>query len=773
MFRTIKYILCLMLTLPFAAGCSENLYLDEPQASMNQELPVTFEFMLPTTSTRGFDEGTAVKTSFASGDMIHVFGTFKTSELQEDGTYKNGEISRYGALRLNGKTWEEVDGSNMRWPAVAVSGQFKAYYISESDGVLTDATESKVYPLAKITPTSDPLEATSDNDIVYGHAVPLTFKHVCAYLNLIDLEPQVSDSYWFKRDGVADFNNAFKLVLEKDQNGAPTSLDIKFCQESNPEDYNGLVYIAAKAVEGQIIDDNGELKNITKANYFLQPGNYDTFSLCYPAGEDNIYNYLQYDYSKIPDNVGGTSIENTRPDLKAGTIYKLIITKSPGITITSPPSGEGWDESDNYFEVDVETFLKAVYDKAAYEHNGKQILEATANGVKLLCNVDFRNFNYANFNNQNFVPNIMEGTVFDGDYHYIRNLGSPLFRYNYGTIQNVGIRAIKIDATSYENADPNKDMSRHGALCMWNRPNATINNVHIFDVDMTVSVKYDNTDDDGSETHNIGCVVGSNTGKISEVALAEKFSLHIKGENEKVNASVLIGGIAGQNAAEGNIYDVSPLESDLNIEITNECIGEFGSYSVGGIVGESSGTVTGVILSNVRIDGSKSRGVISYMGGIAGQLAVSDNLTATASVESCIVSGSVTAGQTVPYGNITSSSYIGGIAGADLGVPITDCRTAVAVHGSATPNTDVIYATGGAIGRIWDASTFENLIAYGSELVPPSSTGEMLTNYVGNFAGIVPKGQTWEKDYAEKNILIRTFGSYAPIGKALDSNNQE
>ena len=769
MLKYIKYYLIFML--PFIMGCSESLYIDEMQANSHGELPIDFDFELPDASNmRGFNGD--VKIAFTTGDMIHMLGTFNTKELQEDGSYKEGKLSRYGALKYDGKNWIAAEGSNLTWPSIATDGEFKAYYISESNGVLTDATPSAQYPLSKVTPLNDPLKAESEK-IVYGHAVKLQFSHICTYLTLIDLEPQVSTSYWFKRDGVNTFNNAFQIVLGKDNLG-PT-LDFEFCQQPNPT-FNDLVYIAADAVETIEFDDNNKEKIITKANYFLEPGNYDTFSLCYQAGENSTYDYLEYDYNKIPENVGGK--ENIRPTLEAGQTYTLTITKSPGITINSPSSGEGWDESNNYFEVDVEDFLKAINDNKDYDYTDPitqektRILESTANRVKLLHNVDFRFRDYSTFKDKNFRPNIEEGLVFDGDYHYIRNLACPLFRYNYGTIQNVGIKDIKIDATSHEEKSENDDMSRHGALCMWNRNHAKINNIRVTDVDMTISVRSGiETEENGSEIHNIGCVIGSNTGEVREVALAGKFSLLVKGEEGKpVNdASLLIGGFVGQNAALGEIYNVSPFEGNLSVKITNECIGDNSSYSVGGIVGRSSGFITGAILSDITIDGSKSSGVTSYMGGIAGELSVSDG---TASINSCIVSGSVTAGITKPYQAITSVSYIGGIAGADLSVPVIDCRTAVSVKGTTNADNNVIYATGGAFGRIRESSnyTFENLIAYGSLLDGPNASGAK--QYVGNFAGIVPQGQEWSKDYADKNIIVRKFGNYENIGAALDNNNK-
>ena len=786
MFGAIKHIGYLMLLLPFLAGCTDELLADRPSEDAGDELPIEFDFSMPA-ATRGFDGD--VKRSFTNGDVIHIIGTFQTKELQEDGKYVEGLVKRYGAMSYNGKQWSPLAGSKLTWPSVAVNGTFEAYYIYGRNGVLTGVTDPEPVFLAEVKPeTGDPMHAQSEANIVYGHAVGLNFNHLCAYLTLVDLEPQVATSYWFKREKVSDFNNAFKFYLEHDAEGDPKFV-FEFCaEEYRPNDFPGLIYISADAVAETVFDEQGEGKIITKASYFLEPGYYETFSLCYPAAAPNVYDYLEYDYNNIPENSGGLDKDNNRPQLEAGTTYTLTITKSPGVTINSPSSGEGWHDETPYYEVDVEEFLKSIAEKRAYEvtvedEDGSKrtvtILEATADGTKLLENVDFSLFKYFdygsqtwNFKDENFVPNISGGNVFDGDYHYIKNLASPLFRYNYGTIKNVGIRDITIEATTYEDEenyeDRDKDMSRLGALCMWNRHNAVIANVRVSNVEMNVTVLSQiTTESDGSETHNIGSIAGSNTGSISEVALAGAFKLDVTGT--KTNSSVLIGGLLGQNAAEGTVYDVTPLEGDLEINITNSCNGDLGSYSVGGVVGESTGSISGVILSDVTIDGTRSSGVTSYMGGIAGQLAASEDVLTSTFVESCVISGSIRAGATVKYGAITSGSYIGSIAGADYNVAVTDCRTVVSVYGSKPGNEKVIYATGGGFGRIRDASAynFENLIIYGATLDGLDDPDNM--QFTGNFAGIVPLEQTWD-DYANKNILLRSLVS-KNIGGNLDSSN--
>ena len=800
MFNYIRYILCVVFLWVLAA-CSDEFGAAAGSDDLNGEKPVEFGFVWPDADTRVTDAPGYER--FETNDMIHVLGTFNIKYLNEGSAngYDTGTMVRYGALRYDGKNWMPVDGSTLTWPAVATDGQFKAYYIHGSNGVLTSDKASETYSLSDLTPNADPLTATSEENIPYGHGVKLEFTHLCAYLTLIDLEPMVANVYRFTTDGPKQsqtaterlpFNNAFQISLGQDDDENPT-LDFSFIQQQS-ETINPPVFIESAVSLEDAFDDNNNPITVSKASFFLEPGFYDTFKLLYPATATTNYAYLEYDYNNIPDNVGGVEVTNNPPDLLANHKYTLTITKSPGITINSPTQPDGWDDEGKYYDVDVEEFLRAVYDESNYFCEDKtdgtiQILEKTATGTKLLHNIDFNNFEYFDYikgtynwhsGDQSFRPNNMEGSVFDGNYHYIRNLGSPLFRYNYGTIQNLGIRSVNATVVSYEQynagADENSnndDMSRNGALCMWNRANATISNVRLCDgVRLTVYVKcLKEGQDRGQETHNIGGVVGSNTGLIETVSIMGDINLTVSGltwdgKDYPVDASVLIGGLVGQNAADGKIYEILPLEGTPTITVTNTCEGDLGSYSVGGIVGESSGYIMGVILSKIELNGSGSRGVTSYMGGIAGQLSVSDNQAAE--LNSCIVGGSAKAGVSEPSGDITSGSYIGGIAGAVLSVPVVDCRALVSVAGAPTASEKVLYATGGAFGRIRDEVNIENITAYGSTLQYPTEEGVgTYTNYYGSFAGIVPNGQTWENNYANKNNLVHTFPGMKHIGMDL------
>lgn len=752
----------------------------------NGELPVEFNFQWPgLDATRGFDDAT-VKTRFEDGDVIHIVGTFKTKALLENGDYEYGQTARYGALKYNGKTrqWEAVAGNKLTWPSISTEGRFYAYYLSGSNGLFTNYDEPVTVNLSKVTPETDPLMAPSTGWMVYGHAVNLQFNHLCTYLTLINMEPNVASNYFFTTEEVKDsingathvFNNAFTLTLKENAGADNDSLsgtpELKFEFIQVPDTtFTNQIYISGNTTLSTYQDEDGEDKIVTKVGYFLQPGYYETFDVNYPATAPEIYPYLTYNYNDIPDNVGGVGYDNIPPQLEGGRTYTLNITRAPGITIVNPPSAEGWDDEGEFVEVNPEEFLRSVREGQEYTNDkGTRILEKTADGTKLLHNVDFKGFTYEEFLSLGFVPDVLQGNVFDGDHHYIQNLGSPFLRNNYGTIKNLGLKNVKFTGESIEydttgEVDNTLDRSRHGALCMWNRSTALISNVRLEGVDMTIKVQYQNTAEDGGEVHNIGCVVGSNTGRINELQLGGAFKLTVTGDDVQ-NAEVLIGGIIGQNAGNGNLYDASLFDDNFTLNITNKCQGALGLYAIGGIVGKSSGYITGVIMSEVTIDSTGSSGVDSYIGGMAGHL---DVTTSTGYLRNCIIGGIVRAGTTKSSdNNFPGQSYIGGMVGYDSQVDVTGCRASVSVNGSSTVSENVTYATGGAVGCIQTAALFENLIAYGPELNAPTGNPTVGANYVGNFAGMCPANQSWTQDYADKNIILRSFNGLRNIGTSND-----
>lgn len=760
-----RYIIAIFSLIPLLLSCTDEVRYGN-EFYEEDGIPVEFLFNLPEEPiTRAIDNPKVV---FNPGDVIHIQGTFNVKD--NDGN--ESIVERYGAMRRNSSGWEAVEGNKLTWPSLSVSGVFKAYWISGSTSILYHGGEMLTRSLSDLTSNTDPLYAsagTAKKAIPYGHAVGLNFQHICAYLTLEEIEPMVSNSYWFtaEKNSSTPINNSFSLSLEADNK-------LKFEFSAVPDnDVGGLVYISGKAVN---VENEYTGKILTHANYFLEPRIYDSFMVCYPGGINKYNEYLSYDFNSIPDNVGGADTPNVRPDLKAGNTYVLNVTKSPGVTIEQKPTPEGWDEAGFSYDIDVEEFLKAIFDGKEYRNKDNvKILESTPTGTKLLHNVDFNFEKYYIFEDD-FSPNVNLGQIFDGDYHYICNIGCGVFRYNFGTIQNLGIKNIDAVLISDEDSDTGHDLSRQGLICGFNQKTGLIQNIHIDGSekgDISGQVK----NEKNGETHNLGCVVGSNIGNISDVAIYGTFNFTIEAYTEgdfteNVNATVNIGGIAGQNAGTGDITNVTSSDNNLRININNKLKGEIGAYYVGGITGYNTGYLDNIILTNINIDCSQSKGITLYTGGVAGEITVTTSAddgggTSTdetaASVNYCRVGGSIKAGSASPslaYPSLSPAVYTGGISGALSNVPVSETSTSCAVYGTQTEAevSGVVYATGGAFGRIRVSTPLANLVAYGSMLQGPAK-------YIGTFAGIVPTGESWVKDYADKNIIINNnFSGINPIG---------
>lgn len=734
------------------------------------ELPVEFFMTREDFSSTRTIIDTYGNEKFSNGDVIHVLGQFQTETLQEDGSTLPGTMSRYGALQYDGKNWKALDGSSLTWPSTATTGSFTAYYLSESNGILTGTNPTVSYSLSDLTVKTDPLMAVSEPNIPYGNGVKMQFSHLCARLTLLDMEPQVSGNYWFTRDDditrpgdtgiVTPFHNAFQLALGTGTDG-PT-LEFSFIENPDKQ-FENLVYIGG-TVNVPVDESGNPLNEPPTVEYFLEPGLYDNFKLVYPASAPTYYDYLKYSYKKPEEGE-----ESPVPMLMANTPYTLNITKSQGIIISVPTSSTGWDESDDStIIVDVEEFLKSIYEGKEYSQDNTPILITPAtNVVELTRNVSFNDFNYEKLNG--FLPDVPENITFDGGKHYIQGMVDPLFHYNYGTIRNLGIRSSQYQITSYESANENLDNSRNGALCHMN--SGIINNIRERDMTLTVAVQSEiRPGMDGSETHNIGGLVGSNTGTISDVEFGSNITITVQGLDERdylnnVNASVLIGGVAGQNAGSGIIKGVSEIqENPVTIRITNKCIGPLGEFTIGGLVGQSSADIIDVTLNSITVNSTQSQGVVTYVGGMVGELSNPED--GYGILDSCSISGTVRAGSTRKNGDIPPRSYIGGIAGAVTGITVSNCRSSARVYGSVSQDEDVVYGTGGAFGRIRNNGKYDftGIIAYGSTLTGPAE-------FIGSFAGIAPVDDEWENwmktDYPVAGILLNNFPGINEIGTNL------
>lgn len=750
-FILISFLFCLGL-----AGCNDD-FLDSREPSpmpMAGNVGVQFEIFDPEEgNTRGSE---TPKTRFQEGDVIHIEATF-TNDDNQQGT-------AYGCMRLMAGKWQQVEGSNLIWPFVATRGEFKAFYMPQSDGVLLPGTPTDAVLLSELDASYgntgydlDPLEAVSES-YKYGHAVELHFTHALTHLTFTNMDTGISDFFWLVRNNSPeDYHNAYSLVL-----GADNRLQLVFERSERGMYGEDTEYIAAKAVGYMHTNDDGVSSQRVKASYFLEPGDYSQLEL----RTSNNTPYLSLNSSETEDLL---------PDIP----YVIDVMKSNGVTFIIKDD-DSWDDSDPEYEVVVKDFIEAavngndytVQDKNTGEDVG--ILEAINNGVRLLRSVRFpddqqeydRIWNASN--TRGFAPNIPAGRVFEGDHHYISNLRQPLFQYNAGTIQNLGLKGVDCEVVSKyvgQDNDYRADRSRRGGLCQWNREGGLIYNIRVENMKLTVNVEGGSS----THTHSAGGITGVNIGTIRDIYLDGNIEVIMQNNSNKASAAidseVALGGISGQNT--GNIFRVSPLQS-ARIKVTNLCVGDGGVFSVGGAVGFCAGVLENVSLPEVEVDCSASDCYQSYTGGLTGRLrgSATSNL-----VSGCSVGGSVRSGIVSTFGEMTDSYlYIGGLAGSCASFKVTDCSTVVAVTASSD-NLDgnARYATGGVFGSILaidgnDRNDLTNLTGWNPSIQGPLYSGFA---FVGCFSGIVPAGKTWG-DYAGMGVTVKTIGSYPQIGVSMN-----
>ena len=737
MHKKLFYILLFILPVVGLGSCNDDDLL-EGTMSMEGDVPVMFSFEEPVDglSTRGTDE---YKQLFEENDVIHVQGTFK-SKTGETGT-------AYGAMILKGRKWVPIEGSTLYWPYDAVSGTFKAYYVYNSDYTLNKGESTLPVNLSDVLDYQDPLEAVSD-ELLYGFAVNMQFTHACTYLTIEKMEPNVTDYYWMVFPGDKKIKNAYQLSLSRSG-----ELTLDFISVEDPAE-NNLVYISRRS-ESMVDETDGQAYSM--ASFYLAPGDYYYFDL----RTNSNFPFMSF-------------LNSLTAPLEANHPYTLNVVNAKGANFVTDTELD-WDDTGEPWQVDVKEFLKAANEGREYSENDGSvpILKKVNGSLVLVRNLDFNFFDDYNYDEWGFFPDL--STPFDGNLHYIENLGHPLFRFNYSTIQNLGLKTMRSTVVSYEGpADNNyaEDASRVGGLCMWNRSSGNIHNVRLENFDITVRVQASDPQVTGSnETFNVGSLCGENLGTISDVALKGDFNLTVEpyggSEYPYLDATVYIGGIVGNLAV--SMTNVGPqLGDDFKIKIINNSYGNpnwgSGVFCVGGAIGNSTANeISQVVINDVKIIGTASDGYQQYTGGLAGRLRGNGG-----TISNCTVQGSLTCGTVSAFGltAIAPSSYMGGIAGNVRGYTVTNCRAVCDVT-SNTNNLDsqALYATGGAFGRIQSGSELRNNSAYGNVLTGPAE-------YIGTFAGVSRSEIPWSLLSSNGNTA-RSFGTMPQIATTIDGNDTE
>ena len=778
--------------LTLAGSCVRDVLPNEETGGHEQEeQPVEFIFVLPEE-----EPGTRAALNarnFQNGDVVHIVGRFT---LDERAAGEEKTEIRYGVLQLNTTVtpnkWEAVDGGStaLTWPNTAKSGTFEAYYIPGMDGVLQAGAAPHEFLLSGIKvdngtrKSDDPLHAQSEENIGYGKAVKFPFRHLLTYLALEDIFPIVSQQFYFTTDKLRptadagemhDFHNAFQFSLNTDN-----TLHFEFSRTLSVDPGNEQLGSHAEYIIPAATTVNAD--NTGSAGFFLEPGYYEHFTLKYPATEgETTYTFLNFKYAELPEDTEDEEVpaqKNTPPQLDAGVAYTLKTRNAPGVTIdqTGKEEEKKWDESDDFEgDIDVDTFLTAIRNNEEYwlsdtdGQNRKAIITKNGQGhLELQCNVDFGFAEYVLLENGS-EPDVPANVTFDGGLHYIRHLGSPLFAHNRGTILNLGIKEVHARVAlnqhdgQYKIDGKDSDQSRKGGLC--NQNLGTIRNIRMANVTMEATVISESEDD----VENIGCILGSNyQGSIAQVRLSGTFSLTLRNDNEDtdgINCTMNIGGLVGQNAG-GTISDIAALydekvpayDGNYSVSVTNLCTSGLGAYYIGGAVGFNENYIGSVSIPQVTVDASSSICTKSFIGLLTGETTTSAG--SPASVVSCNAVGSLTGGIVVQYQDLDSGSYIGGIAGAILRpdkspeIYVSDCIViASSLDNSRADARNIINATGGCFGRIYNPFHVEGITLRLDKMRVPGGTDVPVNLFHGSFAGLAVEGQTWE-DYADRHIQI-------------------
>lgn len=751
LYKLSKYVFTLLCILAMNS-CSDDLSIPTVDSSSGSEaelLPIEITVSLPNIpDTRSFDDA---KKYFEKGELIHITAEFQCLNNGESYTVKQYGVMKYAD---NGQWTSFNDDTALYWPGDAEKATFSAYYINGSNGVLSGNTmEPKL--LTDYTYSNDPLEAHVI-DLPYGHTIGFNFTHLFAHLTLYDLKQGISDRFWLTRqeDGRENqLNNAFYFEYD------PVNKEVKPIFTSIPDDkYNGLVYLSGNY---ELVERDEE--ETGQVSMFVEPGIYDSFQVRYPRTSSQAATYLTYRNS--------TGVGN---QLEGNGRYEFSVLRSLGIIILEKP-GTGWDENtDPRAIIDVESFLKAINAGTDYfeedPETGEmvQFLLATDSGTELLTNVDFRNEYYTIFPPKDgypeFTPDLSK--TFDGGFHYIYNLGCPLFNDNTGIIKNLGIKGadtqqvLQSNETFEVNGHP-VDFSRQGLIARINH--GTVNNMRISDLKMKVEVKT-SRDNFSQEAHNVALLFGSNMGYIFDINYSGESYLQVKeADGQEILPQISIAGVAGQNL--GYIYNISPLDSgSAQIKIENECKGSAAVYYIGGVAGNNTGSIYDVLLPDLILDSSTSEGQHAYLGGIAGRVA--ESTTNHPTISSAVVKGSLKCGKCSEYMGIVPNAYTGGLVGyMNIQGNISNCSTACSIEGpSQLYSPNAIYATGGAFGRInrtlgINEGLIETTAAFGNTL-----TG---SGYIGCFAGIIPHDMSWQ-DYNSNQVNVKKFDNIEYIGASMD-----
>lgn len=676
-----------------------------PSREENSALPIQFITEYPVMG--GQTKAAGQKTDFAQGNAIQVSAVFY------DANGNKLEESAYNCLVLQDDliNWEATSETPMMWPYEAAKGTFTAYYLPTLEGALADGKRSESVYLETLKHDEDPLFAEAI-DVTYGHAVPLSFKHLCTRLILAESISKEENEFWLSQP---DIPNRFSLNLNDDQT-------LSFAFEAGEEEpYDGRIARKKETDDGTVV-------------FYLAPTVTD---------EEGTDNNLTYQGARLDYRHHRPYLTLNLPELgnlEANHSYILDITKQSGIILT--PDEGGWKEPTDPVspadgEINIQDFLNAIasgseyYTKAVNDKPSRQVLKKEDDHLALLLDVDF--------NNQTYTPVELTNTrMFDGNFHYLMNLSGPIFTQSNATINSLGIKNITINNPDESKFYTDSKTLYIGGLIGNNK--GELRQLRMEGkIDINITIPPNETND--IIVYNIGTLCGaSSKGRVEDIELEGGINIKTTGANLK-NTHINLGGVVGQDGSD-YLTGIHYGAKGCNLYVTNECTGAEGIEScTGGLVGFMTGSVSDCLLPNVIVDASNSTGNKLFIGGLIGW--ATGQSPQTDKLENCLVSGTVKGGVAKSIPN--SEEYnkwecsTGGLVGRVDDPSIYNC-SAVNInvqYGStdvAENNTN--YTLGGLIGAVGKsiAQPVQGCLVTGK--VGENQDIQDQVHFTGGFAGV-------------------------------------
>lgn len=702
--------LSLVLLVTLIYGCTNDFMTEEQSRDRNgKALPIEFVMNVSDMIDSANTPDSKVKKEgfeFEEGDIIHINAVFTLLDKTT--------VTKYDCLELKDGKWisREEDSDNgepMSWPWDADFATFEAYYISHSSGIL----EAEIKRLLdELRNEADPVYAKIEN-VNYGAAVELDFKHLCAKLTINGLK-EGQKEFWLQKDNLKD---AFSLQRNKEAENGSESLKFDFITAEDD---------LLKGQENRVIGTSDEKGSVT---FYLAPGDYSNMKITYPYGLP----YLIF-----------TDVEGLA-NLESNKAYTLTIGAGSG-NVEEADEGDGWTDPDGpdikLTEIEINALLKAINNGNEYvTENGTIILAKDGDGTVLLKDVDFQNNSFK-------AQSLPNGTVFDGKYHYIKNIkNSSLFTEVNGVVRNLGLYCAEIS--------DDKDSSA-GILAPISNSSAEISNLHLINISI---IKKPATI---HEICDVGSLLGTNNGKIQDVKFGGKITVEVTSENAP--ARIHIGGLIGQSSGHvSNISLLSDYNNDLSIDVICDCrVVDFdkitsGDRYVGGLIGLSTGRTENCMIK-ARVTSANTQGILMYTGGLIGMIRGTTDGKSDVSLSNSVVSCDVTGGLAFPINETTNGegrSYTGGLVGyVYSATSITSSKSMGKVNGhdykdDFKPYDNAFYALGGVFGQIYNVKTVQDVDAR-ADIITDLPYDKNSRYYKGKFAG------RSDKDYMPGNSCHNT-----------------